>query len=157
MKKVEITNILENFQTELFAFGHALIPDELQVQQMVVDIINLLLVEETFKSDLLEVMKGKTWEPEDKFKLRMHLLKNLYSMAKRRYTQIKASLNTEGKSDFPAFFALGFEERALIWLQTKTNLESEDIRQIFGFDRSKLLSSLSKARKNLNELHTGAI
>ncbi len=156
MKKEEIKDILQQFQKELFAFGFALLPDELQVQQMVIDVINLIQVEGDNKAELVRVMKGDIWDADKKFVLRTQLLKNLYSMAKRRYSQIRESLESRGIEEFSSFYALHFEERALLWLQAKSDLEQEDIRQILGCEKSKLLSSLSNSREKLTHFYTGA-
>jgi hypothetical protein len=157
MIKEDVKSILQNFQQELFAFGFALIPDELQVQQMVMDVINLLYVEGSFKADLIKAMKGEGWNPEEKFRLRLHLLKSLHSMSKRRYSQIKESLHSEGKEGYSSFYALNFDERALLWLQSKTNLDQDDIALIFRYDKSKLLATLTSTRDKINNYHTGVI
>lgn len=148
MKQVKET--LQEISKDLFSFSFCLIPDDLQVQQILVDCVYLLNSDELTKSLISQLNECENIAVRNKIKydLKILMAKNLYMMAKKRYFQVKDSLLSE--EGYVAFYSLEFDQRATVFLKQALKYDFKEIEQITSQDRASVVGSLSIARQKLS-------
>lgn len=146
MRNNRLEVFLKDLNPELFSFSHALIPDDLQVQQLVVDTVHLLAVEERelmFDFLSLKYDEGKSIL----FQLKKIAYKSIFNMAKKRLEQLRGGLR--GLEKYAPFFLLDINQRAILFLKHKTDLRFEFIEEIIEKDRYQIIEILNLSRDML--------
>lgn len=148
MRLDDLQLYLNRINSELFSFSFALIPDELQAHQVVVDSICVLMLRET---SLIRELADETERKREIKKLsniRKFLYKNILKLGKKRFRHVEAGLNAG--TEFAPFFCLGLEDKAVLFLKHKTVFSLDDISWIFGKSRSEVIVRLNCARNSLS-------
>lgn len=148
MKIEELQKYIQNLSPELYSFAYVLIPDDLQASQLMIDCVQSFLIQ---KKSLVE----KMGQSKNKIVLnlldetRLQLLKIVFDLSRKRYQQLKSSLSdVEGTG---GFFALEFNEKAILYLKDKAEIEQEVIEFITSSTSSEVLSHLNVARVKMNK------
>lgn len=143
MKKVDFEKILSLLSVDLYSFGYALIPDDLQAGQLTVDGLTAYLVS---KQTILETMlQTNSSELKNEIpKIKIDLLKVVYDLAKKRFYQVRVSIENEHLND--GFYHLEFDEKAALYLKDKMKLTNEEISVITMRTRAEVLASLYSGR-----------
>lgn len=119
--------IKEHIQ-EIYSFAYALIPDQLQAKQLVIDALCAGVTETSLENYLQD---------------RLLYLKNLYKLSKRRFPQVQDSIEkTKG------FWELSLNERAVLFLKYKYELDSESIGVVLSLDHSQVVSAMHQGKKD---------
>lgn len=168
MKLTDVETYLKRIDSELFSFSFALLPDDLQAQQVVIDSLGILFVE---KDQLLDqVISSKEddelneqrdnndnhvchYEQHDIRSqkvlndIKVFLFKSAYCLCVKRFMQIKNSLKMDGM--FIPFFNLELKEKAILYLKFKTPFLNSEIQEILGVDEVAFVSGLNNAKLKL--------
>ena len=112
---------------ELYAFAYALIPDDLQAAQLVIDTFSGALVDD----ELSKFTDNKAL-----------ILQEIFVLAKRRYTQVQSSLQVKG-----VFWQLSLYERAVLYLKYKEDFDLEMISIILQLQTAQVVSYLTHGKK----------
>ncbi|MDD4972829.1 MAG: hypothetical protein PHY93_00680 [Bacteriovorax sp.] len=149
MKTEELQKYIQNLSPELYSMAFVLIPDDLQASQLMIDCVQSFLIQ---KKTLIEKM-GLTKNKIEKNLLeetKLNLIKIVYELSRKRYLQLKISLSdVEGNG---GFFSLDFDEKAILYLKEKANLDLDQIEFITSTSRSEVLSYLYSARIKMTAL-----
>jgi hypothetical protein len=147
MKTADLENIIKNIAPELFAYAYVLIPDDLQAGQLIIDAVqNFVLSKRSYIEMALQSNVSEDLTKE----IQLRLFQVIYEIAKRRYHQIKMSFNKdENKSSF--FLNLEFEEKSMLYLRVRANLEIEQIEMIMSKDKAVIVAFLSEARIKMTQ------
>jgi len=137
---------IEKIASELFGFGYALIPDQLQVSQIVIDCFQL------GKKDLeaKELLDELLMEPESfkrQFLYKKRLCHLLYQMSVKRFSQIRDGISVGPEES--AFNALDIKKRAVLYLKHKMNFSLSDISSVTSDEDNNTMSLLSAGRDEL--------
>ena len=143
----EFEHFLIHIHRDLFNFAFALIPDDLQAEQIVLDSIHVLVLNnnEVVKNMLIVEEDIRTLETLKEIK--RELMKSIYNLSKKRFQQIKSAINFDGK--YSPFYLLDSEEKAILYLKQIANLSLEELEVIIDKDKYHLISRLNSARNNL--------
>jgi hypothetical protein len=148
MKRLEFEKLLSLLGHDLFSFAFILIPDDLQAGQLVVDAIGSFLISHNAKAITMAQSKIKINQSEVLF-MKKELLRNVYELARKRYHQIKLSINEiENKNDF---YSLDFDEKAVLYLKEKCDYNVDEVSVIVLKTRSETLGYLYGARIKMIE------
>lgn len=149
MKTKELQKYIQYLSPELYSFAYVLIPDDLQASQLMIDCVQSFLIQ---KKALVEKMRmtkhkiAKNLLEETK----LSLMKIVYELSKKRYQQLKISLSeVEGNG---GFFSLDFDEKAILYLKEKADLDLDAIEFMLSASRSEVLSYLYSARIKMTAL-----
>lgn len=137
---------IHDIANELFSFGHALIPDELQVNQIVMDSFHLGKRDSEAK-DLLDQLLEDPDSNALQFLYKKRLCKILYQMSLKRFFQLKDGLDVRPEES--AFNALDLEKKAVLFLKHKMNFDLEDVSSVVDQEANIVLSTLSAGRDEL--------
>ncbi|HLE11377.1 MAG: hypothetical protein A2504_17155 [Bdellovibrionales bacterium RIFOXYD12_FULL_39_22] len=147
MKVLELEHYLEHNYKDLFNFAFSLLPDDLQAQQLVLDSVQVLLLDD---NELIRACIEKddfsSSNPLLK-QVKNFLLKSIYNIASKRFSQIRSSIIVEG--EHAPFYALPFEEKAILFLKHKLNLNFSEIEEVTGLARVSVIEKLNSARSDL--------
>ena len=149
MKTEELQKYIQNLSPELYSFAYALIPDDLQASQLMIDCVQVFLIQ---KKTLVEKM-GLT---KNKIVLnlfeetKLNLIKIVYELSRKRYGQLKISLSDVEESG--GFFSLDFDEKAILFLKEKTHVDLVQIEYITSMTNSEILSYLYSARIKMTSI-----
>lgn len=143
MKKIDFEKILSLLSSDLYSFGYALIPDDLQAGQLSVDAITAYLVSKKVIIENLLMENNENLKNEIP-KIKMDLLKVIYDLAKKRFYQVRVSIESEHQND--GFYHLEFDEKAALYLKDKMKLTNDEISVITMRSRAEVLASLYSGR-----------
>ncbi len=132
---------LMTFTPELFSFSYALIPDELQAQQIVTDSLAVLALKHQELLETVFVGDSDTRERKDRF-IKVALFESAYSLATKREKQLNIS-NESNRS----FYLLPITSRALLFLTFKTDFTQEEFADIISRDKYEVAAMCAIARK----------
>lgn len=138
---------IQKLTPELFSFGVALVPDDLQAQQIVIDAVAAFVVDG--KSIVVSYERA---EDEEMRKVIMteakkQLMRNMFQIGKRRCEQLSALCQDVNK--FQTFYKLPVLERAVLFLKHKVLADFSDIEFVTGVERLEIISRLNYAREEL--------
>jgi len=133
---------------DLKSFSYALIPDDLQAQQLVIDSISVLLLQE---KELIEKLVNEEKDAMDfhMFRIKIFLYKNIFKLAVKRIPQLESSIGAG--EDHAAFYVIGVSKRATLFLQHKTTFDYADIQDILEKTKTEVISLLQRGRSQFIE------
>lgn len=146
----DIKQRITGFSNELYPFAHALIPEELQAQQLVVDGIAFLFADKECKLrlfDLLEVTEHEFVNKEF-FDLKKVSIRVIYALAKKRFSQLEAGLDV---NQFGVFYRLGPSARAAMFLKYKFGLDADELGEILSLSKIEVMTLLHESRAHMND------
>lgn len=145
---------LKPLYPRLYSFCYALIPDELQAQQLVVDSISIFLIKEKELIGQWEQSESELGNQELIYAHRLFklILRFTYELGIKRLSQLQALVNTS-KYKF-SFYQLSGKERVLIYLKHNLKLSWDDIEFVTKLGRSQLINMLFLAEQKLIELES---
>lgn len=148
MKTLDLEKFIQSLSTDLYSFAFILIPDDLQATQLMIDSVAALLIQ---KKALVEQWSKKSSESllDQSEEIKLHLYKTLYDLSKKRYHQLKAGLKSV--EDNSGFFSLDFDDKAVLFLQERSEFSSENIEFISSKSKTEVLAHLYSARINMIE------
>lgn len=148
MKIEELQKYIQNLSPEFYSFAYVLIPDDLQASQLMIDCVQSFLIQKKTLIDKMGTSKNKILRNLlDETKL--NLLKIVFDLSRKRYQQLKMSLRDVEQGG--GFFALEFDEKAVLYLKEKAGLDLDGIEFITSKTRSEVLSHLYAARIKMSE------
>lgn len=149
MKTEELKKFIQNLSPDLYSFAYVLIPDDLQASQLMIDCVQSFLIQ---KKPLIDRMSlGKTKIAMNLLnETRDHLFKIVFELSKKRYQQLKMSFSDVEQSG--GFFSLDFDEKAVLYLKERAQLELNQIEFITNYNQSEVLSYLYSARIKMANL-----
>ncbi|MBC7713553.1 MAG: hypothetical protein H7177_09445 [Rhizobacter sp.] len=143
MKTIELEKFIQNLSTDLYSFAFILIPDDLQATQLMIDSVSAFMI----KNKVL-VEKWKSGNESDlvlhSTDIKIHLYKAMYDLSKKRYSQLRLSF--KDIEDQSGFFSLEFDDKAVLFLQERSEFSMELIEFILGKTRGEVLAHLYSAR-----------
>jgi len=149
MKSEEIQKYIQNLSPELYSFAYVLVPDDLQASQLMIDSVQSFLIQKKVFIDKILDAKNKINQAHFE-ELKMSLLKIIFELSKKRYQQLKMSLKVVEQES--SFFSLDFEEKAVLYLRDKMQMELIEIEYLTGLNKPELMAFLYSARMKIVEI-----
>lgn len=143
MKRIDFENFLSLISQDLYSYAYVLIPDDLQAGQLIFDSITAYLISRKDNLDTLFTSKSKDLSNE-LIPLKKELLKLVYDLAKKRFHQLKLSIDI--KENLEGFYSLDFDEKSCLFLKDKAKYSVDDIATITNKSRNEVLANLYSAR-----------
>jgi hypothetical protein len=127
MKIIELEKFIQNLSTDLYSFAFILIPDDLQATQLMIDSVSAFVIK---NKSLVERWKGADIEEVGAHSqdIKIHLYKAMYDLSKKRYSQVRLSF--KDVEDQSGFFSLDFDDKAVLFLQERSEFSLELIEFI---------------------------
>lgn len=145
--KNELEQYLQNINKELYSFAFALLPDDLQVTQIILDSITVLLLERSELVETLNICETEEDKANTFLSIKMFLYRHIYKLIDKRAEQLKGSIETQ--SEYSEYNGLGLVEKAVLFFRSKTHLGFEDIAFILGEGKTEIFQHLANGRQNL--------
>lgn len=150
MKKSELQPLIDVLIPKLFSFAYALVPDELQAVQIVIDAYSVFVIRE---KEHLEYLKYNVKSKKDKAQTLQYLfksnLKEIYKLGTKRSFQLKNTIDE--KQDLPQFYQVEISQRALLFLKYKLSFDLNDIQQVLMIQRHQVLEKLYNGNNSLTQ------
>lgn len=148
MKTLDLEKFIQSLSTDLYSFAYILIPDDLQATQLMIDSVAALMIQ---KKSLVDQWSKAPADQllENTEEIKLHLYKSIYDLSKKRYHQLRAGLKSV--EDGSGFFSLDFDDKAILFLQERSEFSSERIEFISSKSKTEVLAHLYSARINLIE------
>lgn len=138
---------IQKLTPELFSFGVALVPDDLQAQQIVIDAMAAFVVEGKSIVVAYERAQDEEMRKVMMSEAKKQLMRNMFQIGKRRCEQLTALCQDVNK--FRTFYKLPVLERAVLFLKHKALADFSDIEFVTGVERLEIISRLNYAREEL--------
>ncbi|MBC7428435.1 MAG: hypothetical protein H7336_07485 [Bacteriovorax sp.] len=143
MKTIELEKFIQNLSTDLYSFAFILIPDDLQATQLMIDSVSAFIIKNKFLVDKWKAA-SESEVVEHSHDIKIHLYKAMYDLSKKRYNQLRLSF--KDIEDQSGFFSLEFDDKAVLFLQERSEFSLELIEFILGKSRGEVLAHLYSAR-----------
>ena len=148
MKKNEMQQIVNSLIPKLYSFAYALVPDELQAEQMIIDAYAVFLVrEKNFITDF-KYSRDKKEKSALKKYVMANMISDLFDLGAKRYAQLKY-LGKKDFGQFDAFYRLSTAQRGILFLKEKLNYPVEGIQEILSMERYQVVEALYNAQHGL--------
>lgn len=148
MKTEELQKYIQNLSPELYSFAYILIPDDLQASQLMIDCVQSFLIQKKALIDKMALSKNKIVKNFLE-EAKLNLLNIVFDLSKKRYQQLKVSFKDVEQSG--GFFALEFDEKAVLYLKEKAGFDLDKIEFITSKTRTEVLAHLYAARIKMVE------
>lgn len=157
MKRKDFFQLVQPLTPKLYRFAHAMIPDDLQAEQLVIDGFNAFLLNEQ-----KEIMK-KEIDLEDKKDFQIigrkyfkGILAHIASIGIRRSGQLSHQTRVGVPESYKSFFALEPRIRAATYLRYIAQLSVDEIEDVLQIPRFEVIEKLHNGRfLLLNDLNKG--
>lgn len=140
MKYLE--SYLQKLNPELYRFAYALVPDDLQAEQLVIDALNALIIE-----GVVDITAYKEDEQNTAHAIRIGLYRHTYSLARRRFPQLKGSLDIP--VEMRPFYGLDFDSRGILFLKHHTDLSFDEMEEVINLFKHQIIATVYSAREQL--------
>jgi hypothetical protein len=156
MNRKEFNQYLGPLAEKLYSFAHALVPDDLQAEQLVIDSVNAYLLKErktllNRKADL----KNKKNIQLIRRSLMKSVLRHMADIGCRRAHQLM-NMRMNRYSEFTAFYNLEPEARMVLKLRYEAQFAVEEIEEIMQLARYQVIEKIHNGRFLIvNDLNKG--
>jgi hypothetical protein len=134
---------------ELFPFAFALVPDDLQASQLIIDAMDLLQVDERVSKNLTRYFSNAELLREDQTLLTTILYSHTFRLAKKRISQLNGSYIIPNGNG--AFYRTPLENRAAVFLREKLSFDWDRIGLILGGDKVKSIQDYHIGINSIND------
>jgi len=160
MNRTDFFTLVQPLTPKLYRAGYCLMPDDLQVEQLVVDAFNGYLIRE--KKNILNLKELQDIAKKDlQVQRRIHfkgILKNLAEIGLRRSLQLSDQINRSRPQDFQSFFKLDPRVRLTLCLRYDFQFTTNEIEDITGMTRYEVIEKLHNGRYLLlHDFNQGAL
>ena len=157
MKRKEFYQLTLPLLDKLYHFAFALIPDDLQAEQLVIDSLNAYLIKE--KKNILRRELDLTSKKETLILRRSvykGILKYMCDIGVRRSVQLLEQMKVSRPGDYEAFYNLEPRVRFVISLRYEAQFSVEEIEEIVQMPRYEVIEKIHNGRfLLLNDLNKG--
>jgi hypothetical protein len=160
MNRTDFFNLIQPLTPKLYRAGFCLMPDDLQVEQLVIDAFNGYLIRE--KKNILNSKELNQISKKDlQVQRRIHfkgILKNLAEIGVRRSLQLAHQMSLSEPQDFKPFFKLDPRVRLSLCLRYDFQFTTNEIEDITGMTRYEVIEKLHNGRYLLlHDVNQGAL
>ena len=160
MNRTDFFNLIQPLTPKLYRAGFCLMPDDLQVEQLVIDAFNGYLIRE--KKNILNSKELNQISKKDlQVQRRIYfkgILKNLAEIGVRRSLQLSHQMSHSEPQDFKSFFKLDPRVRLTLCLRYDFQFTTNEIEDITGMTRYEVIEKLHNGRYLLlHDVNQGAL
>ena len=145
----QFENFIEKKSCELYPFAFALVPDDLQASQLIIDAIGLLQIDSKISSKLIYYYQDAQRLSEDQVEITNLLMSHVYRLAKRRSSQLNGSYIIP--TGFGPFYQTPMKERAVIYLKEKKSYGFERISTVIGLEKFQVIQDYHLGINSIHE------
>ncbi len=145
MTRKEFAAVIQPLTEKLYSFAHALIPDDLQAEQLVIDSVNAYLLKDR-KSILAK--KPETMKKAQQLARRVilkNILRHMANIGCRRSLQL-TNMRTVRATEFTSFYNLEPEARMILKLRYETQFTMEEVEEIMQLARYQVIEKIHNGR-----------
>lgn len=157
MKRIDFFQLVQPLTEKLYSMAYALVPDDLQAEQLVIDSMNAFLLKEKKRilNKTVEVTNKKSAQILRRTYFKM-ILRYMCEIGVRRSGQLGESSIATPPEEFKAFFALDPRIRFVMKLRFEGQFSAEEIEDIAQLPKFEVIEKLHNGRfLLLNDLNRG--
>ncbi len=157
MKRIDFFQLVQPLTEKLYSMAYALVPDDLQAEQLVIDSMNAFLLKEKKSVLNKEVDLGNKKQAQ---LLRRNyyktLLRYMCDIGVRRSSQLGEASLVNDPEGFRAFYGLDPKIRFVLKLRFENQFNVEEIEEIAQLPKYEVIEKLHNGRfLLLNDLNRG--
>jgi hypothetical protein len=148
MNKVQLTSLIDSLLPKVYGFSFALLGDELQAEQAVIDAYTVFLMKEKsfLVNEEIDSESNKHRQGFKKYLLR-EMTREVYELSLKRISQLGGKRKT--LLEYESFYSLNLNKRALLYLKEIGLYTVSDLQEIFGLERYQVIETYYNARHEL--------
>lgn len=155
MKRSDFFALLQPLTPKLYSMAHALLPDDLEAEQLVIDSVCAFLIRERAqilrRSIKMDAKKDVQLLRRNYFKT---ILRHMSEIGVRRAHQLAEESRLEKPAEYSAFYSLEPKVRFSLKLRYEAQFTSDEIEDILQIPRYEVIEKLHNGRflltSNLN-------
>ena len=159
MKRTDFYQLVQPLTDKLYRFAYALMPDDLQAEQLVIDGFNAYLIKERRQIIASEAdMTNKKNLPVYRRKHFKGIVQHMITIGLRRSIQMNEQLKLSRPEEFKAFYNLDPKVRSVLALRFEAQFTVEEIEDMTAMPKYEVIEKIHNGRfLLLNHLNAGAI
>jgi DNA-directed RNA polymerase specialized sigma24 family protein len=153
MKRNELDNLLNSIIPKLYSFAYAMIQDDEQAEQLIVDAYSVFLVKE--KNFIIDFKYNDNKKEKLSFKnyLLINLIGEIYGLGVKRNSEQK-HLKRLDHGEFDSFYKLDVTQRSVLFLKENLKFSIELIQETLQIKKHQVLEQLYNSRHRIIETET---
>ncbi len=147
MIRKEFYLLVQPLTEKLYRFAHAILPDDLQAEQLVVDSLNAYLIKE--KKNILGRQINLQSKKEIQILRRIFfkgILRYMSDIGLRRAQQLGEQFKLDTPTEFKAFYNLEPKARMVLKLRYEAQFSVEEIEEIVQIPRYQVIEKIHNGR-----------
>ena len=154
MRKEEVITLIDSIIPKLYGFAFALVGDELQAEQLIVDAYTVYIMEDVnFLIGEDYIASNKTHRRNYRKYLLREIIGEIYELALKRIPQL-ASLHSKANRnsdymEYESFYNLNINKRALLYLKEIAQFSIDEIQEIFAIERFQVLEIFHNSKHEI--------
>ena len=153
MKRNDVDKLLNLIIPKIYSFAYAMIQDDDQAEQLIVDAYSVFLVKE--KNFILEYKFKETKKDKTSFKsyLLINLIGELYRLGIKRNSELK-QLQRFNHGEFDSFYKLDVTQRSVLFLKENLKFNISLIQETLKIEKHQVIEQLYNSRHRIIETET---
>lgn len=151
MRKQQLEILIESITPKTFGFCYALTGNVETAQQLFVDAYTVFIIEEKEFISQDELPSG---DREQRLSIKRYLFntfaKYIYQLAQNKERYLITRSESEEILEYGVFYNLKVQQRAVLFLKEKIDLNLVDLQEIFALKRHQLIEFIHNANFSLN-------
>lgn len=146
MTRKEFYLYLQPLTEKLYSFAYALIPDDLQAEQLVIDSVNAYLIKErkSILARTAELKSNKAMQLARRTILKS-ILRYMSDIGCRRAHQLQ-NMKMVSNTEFSAFYNLDPEARMVLKLRYESQFTVDEVEEIMQLARYQVIEKIHNGR-----------
>lgn len=153
MKKTELESLINSIIPKLYSFAYAMIQDEEQAEQLIVDSYSVFLVREKHFISEYEFNNSKKDTVSIKRYLLLNMIREIFKLGTQRSSQLK-SLKSVAHNEYDSFYKLNSTQRAVLLLKENLKFSIEVIQEALSIEKHQVIEQLYNSRHKLLEIES---
>jgi hypothetical protein len=143
MKKAEFLTIIDPLIPKFYSFAFALVPDELQAQQIVTDSFSVFFIrEKDFIQDLADDWEDKKVIKQFQKEMIKGFFEQIFKLGVKRANQLFSA----SKNDSPFYSELDSSSRGVLFLSRIMKMNTNEIKLVTDLDKHLVIEKIQNAR-----------
>tara|TARA_Y100000780_G_scaffold232595_1_gene268752 strand:+ start:54466 stop:54972 length:507 start_codon:yes stop_codon:yes gene_type:complete len=149
MNDGQFMTLIDSLIPGLYSFGYALIPDELEAEQLFVDAYSVFVIRESEYIQEVELGDAKERAKVRRF-VQAQICSDMVELAAKRTSHLIGLFRKKG--DELAFYKLNLLQRAALYMKENMGMSSQALQEILALKKHQVTEVLYNGKALLKEL-----
>ena len=154
MKDGQFMTLIDSLIPGLYSFGYALIPDELEAEQLVMDAYSVFVIREDEFIHECELNESRERAKVKRF-VQSQICSDMVELASKRAGHLLSLFRRKGEES--AFYRLDLHQRSALYLKESLGMTVSMLQEVLVLEKHQVMEALYNGKMLLNEKNTSEL